>query len=95
MLQVSIAVGIIASLAVALRFLARWRSKALYALDDWLLVGSLLPFYGMLAISKSRRCPSTKAEQSEENAYSKPVFDAGLGMPAKDLDQIPKILKVP
>ncbi|CAF9912848.1 MAG: hypothetical protein HETSPECPRED_001219 [Heterodermia speciosa] len=76
MLQVSIAVGIIASLAVALRFLARWRSKALYALDDWLLVGSLLPFYGMLAISKS-------------------LFDAGLGMPAKDLDQIPKILKVP
>ena len=69
MLQVSIAVGVLASLAVAVRFLARWRSKAPFALDDWFLVGSLLPFYGMLAISKPRRYISTNVEKRSENAY--------------------------
>ena len=64
MLQVSIAVGVLASLAVALRFLARSRSKASLALDDWFLVGSLLPLYGMLGVSKSRRCTSTTTEKA-------------------------------
>ena len=48
-------VGVILAVAVALRFLARWRSKAGFAADDWWIVGSLIPSNGMLisgAISK-------------------------------------------
>ena len=48
-------VGVLLAVAVALRFLARWRSKAGFAADDWWIVGSLIPSYGMLvsgAISK-------------------------------------------
>ena len=68
MLQVSIAVSVLASLAVAFRFLARWRSKAPFALDDWFLVGSLLPLFGMFALCKLGRCASTNAKKFEENA---------------------------
>lgn len=71
MLQVSIAMGVLASLAVALRVLARWRVKASFALDDWFLIASLVPFYGMLAISKLRRCTPMNTEKREEKAYPK------------------------
>ena len=97
MLQVSIVVGVLASLAVALRFLARSRSKTSLALDDWFLVGSLLPLYGMLAISVLRRCTSTITEKAAKRLTQKKVFDTGLGLPVTSLDaqQIPKLLKVP
>lgn len=45
----SIAVAIIDTLAVALRLVARHRSKAAFAADDWWIVGSLIPLYCMLA----------------------------------------------
>ena len=52
---VTYVVGVILPVAVALRFLARWRSKAGFAADDWWIVASLIPSYGMLisgALSK-------------------------------------------
>lgn len=50
--------GVILAVAVALRLLARWRSKAGFAADDWWIVGSLIPSYAMLisgAMSKDPR----------------------------------------
>ena len=41
-------VGVLLVLAVTLRLLARKRSKAGFAIDDWWIVGSLLPSFGML-----------------------------------------------
>ncbi len=43
-----IVVGILDTLAVALRFLARHRSKASFAADDWWILGSLIPLYAMI-----------------------------------------------
>lgn len=53
-INLSIAVGIIATIAVGLRLLARWKSKASFAVDDWFIVGSLLPLYGMMTASTLR-----------------------------------------
>ena len=46
----SIALGVINTAAVALRILARWRSNAVFAADDALIIASLIPFYAMIAI---------------------------------------------
>ena len=48
MLYGCIAVGVAVTIAVILRLVARWRSKATFAVDDWLIVASLVPTYGML-----------------------------------------------
>ena len=59
MLQVTIAITVLATTAVPLRLLARWKSKADFAVDDWFLVGSLIPLYGMGATRTMRTCPIT------------------------------------
>ena len=69
MIQVSFAMGVLASLAVALRFLARWRIRASFALDDCFLIASLFPFYGMLVISRLRTCTFMNTEKREQKAY--------------------------
>ena len=48
MLYGCVAVGVVVTIAVILRLMARWRSKAAFAVDDWLIVASLIPTYGML-----------------------------------------------
>lgn len=47
---ISTALNIVATIAVLLRLLARWRSKAPYAADDFLIILSLVPQYVMLGI---------------------------------------------
>ena len=49
-IRVTVACGILATVAVCLRFVARWRSKASFAADDWWMVASLIPLYCMLAV---------------------------------------------
>ena len=49
-IRVTIACGILETLAVFLRLLARWRSKAAFAADDWWIVATLIPSYAMLAV---------------------------------------------
>ena len=48
--RVSIAFGVINTAAVALRLLARTRTKASLAADDALIAASLIPLYGMVVI---------------------------------------------
>ena len=48
--QVTVACGLLATVAVILRFVARWRSNASFAADDWWMVASLIPSYSMLAV---------------------------------------------
>ena len=48
--RVTVACGVLATVAVLLRFAARWRSKASFAADDWWMVASLIPSYGMLVV---------------------------------------------
>ena len=47
----NIALGVIDTFAVALRLAARWRTKAKFAVDDWWIVWSLTPQYGMIALT--------------------------------------------
>ena len=49
-IRVTVACGILATVAVLLRFVARWRSKASLAADDWWMAASLIPSYSMLAV---------------------------------------------
>lgn len=49
-IHVTVACGVLATVAVCLRFAARWRSPASFAADDWWMVASLIPSYGMLAV---------------------------------------------
>lgn len=60
--NVSIAVGVIDTIAVALRLLARWKTKASIAADDWFVVASLLPLYLMITASAFSLylCPGLK-----------------------------------
>ena len=48
--RVSIAFGVTDTIAVALRLLARTRSKASLGADDALITASLIPLYGMVVI---------------------------------------------
>lgn len=50
-LNTSIGIAIIVTLAVILRFVARKKIKATLATDDWLLLASLIPTYAMLVIA--------------------------------------------
>lgn len=50
-LNTSIGIAIIVTLAIILRFVARKKIKARYAADDWLMVASLVPTYAMLVIA--------------------------------------------
>lgn len=47
-LCVCIACGILETVAVALRFLARRKMKARFQIDDWLIFASLWPNYSMI-----------------------------------------------
>ena len=54
-IHVTVACGILATLAVFLRFVARWRSNASLGADDWWMLATLVPSYGMLAVGSI--CP--------------------------------------
>lgn len=47
----SIAIAIIVTIAVILRFIARKKTKAMLAADDWFILASLVPAYAMLVIA--------------------------------------------
>ena len=49
--HVGIGLGVITTIAVFLRLVARWKTKARFAADDSLIVISLIPFYVMIALS--------------------------------------------
>ena len=48
--HVSLVIGIVDTCAVLLRLLARWRSKAVFAVDDCLITVSLIPLYAMIIL---------------------------------------------
>ena len=47
-LSISVACGILETIAVALRFLARRKIASQYRMDDWLILSSLIPNYAMI-----------------------------------------------
>ena len=49
--HVGIGLGVLTTIAVVLRLLARWRTKAKFDVDDYLVVISLIPFYIMTVLS--------------------------------------------
>lgn len=54
--RLSIALGVIVVVAVLLRLVARSKSKASFAIDDYWISVSLIPFFGMIVSSKLCRC---------------------------------------
>ena len=49
-IRISVALGVIITLAVPLRLLARWKSKANFAMDDVLIILSVFPQYVMITV---------------------------------------------
>ena len=56
--RVAIACGVIETIAVCLRLLARWKTKAQFAIDDWIIVATLIPSYAMLILGTFSTSPS-------------------------------------
>lgn len=50
-MNISISIAIIVTFAIILRFIARKKTKAALAADDWFIVASLIPTYAMLVIA--------------------------------------------
>ena len=50
LINTSIALGVVATIAVILRFLARWKSKANFGSDDIFIAISLILQYGMVIL---------------------------------------------
>lgn len=63
-IRISIALGALITLAVPLRLLARWKSKANFAMDDILIIISVLPQYVMITVGvlglSLNHCPITR-----------------------------------
>ena len=78
--RVTVACGVLATLAVFLRFLARWRSKASFAADDWWMLASLIPSYCMLAVGSissfdgSSIVPSKADKSSDHEWRRRPAY---------------------
>ena len=94
MLFSCIAVGATVTIAVFLRLVARWKSKAAFAVDDWLIVASLVPTYGMLVCGGFSLSPCILFLFAI-NIYVV-VRDGGAGRPIESLTdaQITIFLKV-
>ena len=56
--RVAVACGVIETIAVCLRLLARWKTRAQFAIDDWLVVATLIPSYAMLVLGSFSTSPS-------------------------------------
>ena len=56
--RVAVACGVIETIAVCLRLLARWKTRAQFAIDDWLVVATLIPSYAMLVLGSFSMSPS-------------------------------------
>ena len=56
--RVAVACGVIETIAVCLRLLARWKSKAQFAIDDWVIVATLIPSYAMLVLGSFSTSPN-------------------------------------
>ena len=91
--RIGLALAVLATVAVLLRVLARWKSKASFAGDDLMIILSLFPFYGMTAISYlGSSCQSVKPQP----LISVAVNLARFGMPITTLgpENIVMLLKV-
>lgn len=55
-INMTIVVAILVTIAVILRSLARWKSKAGFDIDDYFIFGSLIPLYAMLACGSLSMC---------------------------------------
>ena len=56
--RVAVACGVIETIAVCLRLLARYKTKARFAVDDWVIVATLIPSYAMLVLGSFSTSPN-------------------------------------
>lgn len=78
--NMSIVIGVIDAIAVMLRLLARWNTKAVIGVDDYLVVFSLLPMYGMIALSHLGMCFMSLIYNPWSYLLWIGVYKGGLGL---------------
>ena len=92
-LAVSLAAAVILPVAVALRLLSRWKSRAGYGADDIWITLSLIPTYAMLISGGfSSYSHSERLRGSLTLSICIVVFDGGLGKHSDTLSQAQMIL---
>ena len=95
MFHVGIVLGLLTTLAVVLRLVARWRSKARFGADDCIIIVSLVPFYGMAV--ESYLCLSPYVLRGRSFKLTSTVVSIGhLGTPIYTMtpSQVSNVLKV-
>lgn len=90
--SVSIAFGVLESIAVALRFLAREKVGARYGLDDWLILVSLIPNYGMIIAGGFSKLNSLNPVWAILIEYYPVVSDGKAGNPKATLTHEQKVI---
>ena len=88
-IYVSIAVGVIVPIAVLLRIVARSRSKAPLAIDDWLIVASLLPLFAMISAS----ILSQFTTESPGSIINQLTFSSGYSRWTGEIDLLPRAIR--
>ena len=79
-IRTTIACGVLETAAVILRLIARWKSNASIARDDWVLVAALVPSYAMLAngIVSTFGNPKIVIPSSDKVKWSRSEAQGGL-----------------
>ena len=78
-IRVTIACGVLEATAVILRFVARWKTEARYAADDWMMLLTLIPSYGMLLAGwYSQSQPASTVIETAVTDFN-PVITRGQG----------------
>ena len=91
--RIGLALAVLATVAVLLRILARWKSRASFAGDDLMIILSLFPFYGMTAISYlGSLCQSVEPQPLILVAVN--LADFGMPITTLEPENIIMLLKV-
>jgi len=95
-IRTSVVWVVVATFAVILRLLARWLSRASFAVDDLLIVVSLLPQYGMMVVGYLGEYGNHQTQNALRHSRLAAVKHAGLGKPIVTVSpsQINQLLKV-
>ena len=78
-ISLSITIGATLPVAVALRLLARWKTKAGLGVDDYWILLSLVPIYGMLVSGGLRECFGRRIARQCSRFSPIVVFKGGVG----------------
>jgi len=79
-----VAFPIVATVAVAIRFLARWRTVGRWGNDDFLIAFSVFPLWALVGVGIDSKCSSDNYRSMNVHTKSLSIVanNGGMGLPA-------------